>query len=317
MSLFHLRTAVAPALLLGTSFTAGAAYDVTAIDGASIVEINTIGTVTQGHIASFVIDATTVSGDVHCGDRNLHSAFGRQRIFIDLPQDPVTGRFKINNNLSMQVTSRVPTDIWGSGGAVTSVCDMETSIDVFPASYLGAAFPITLDFYLDRETIDGVITIPAMQLGGYSRRFDLADPGNYKPAKYTIPIKLTGGKITIPAYCNAYPNAIELDHGMLSSDNTYDTAFADLTYTCAAPVNTTVTINYQENATGDLDLLHTDGSVGASSKLTISDTSSGLQGKEISTHIDGSKTFRITSELTKLSGEGTIQGSAWIIAYLD
>ncbi|WP_442801609.1 hypothetical protein [Serratia rubidaea] len=42
-----------------------------------------------------------------------------------------------------------------------------------------------------------------------------------------------------------------------------------------------------------------------------------MQGKEISTHIDASKTFRITSELTKLSGEGTIQGSAWIIAYLD
>lgn len=318
MSLFHLRAAVAPALLLGASFTAGAVgYDVTAIDAASTVEINTVGTVTQGHIASFVIDAATVSGDVHCGDRNLHSSLGKQRIFIDLPQDPVTGRFKINNNLSVQVTSLVSIGYWGTGGGITGVCDMETSIDVFPASFLSAAFPITLDFYLDRETIDGVITIPAMQLGGFSRRFDTVDPGNYKPEKYTIPIKLTGGKITIPAYCNAYPNAIELDHGMLSSDNTYDTAFADLTYTCASPVNTTVTINYQENATGDLDLLHTDGSVGASSKLTISDTSNGLQGKEISTHIDGSKTFRITSELTKLSGEGTIQGSAWIIAYLD
>lgn len=315
MSLFHLRAAVAPALLLGASFTAGAAYDVTAVNAASNVTIDVAGTASKGLVASFVIEAATVSGDVNCGDRNIHSAYGRHRLFFDLPQDLVTGRFKINENLSMQVTSSVSTDKWVQNGMLTACSS--GSAQTAPASNLLAAFPITLDFYLDRETIDGSVTIPAMELGGYSRRFDLAEPGNYKPAKYTIPIKLTGGQITIPAYCNAYPNAIELDHGMLSSDNTYDTAFADLTYTCVAPVNTTVTINHQKNTDGDLDLLHTDGSVGASSKLTISDTSSGLQGKEISTHIDGSKTFRITSELTKLSGEGTIQGSAWIIAYLD
>ncbi|AVJ19309.1 hypothetical protein CLM71_20300 [Serratia sp. MYb239] len=315
MPLFNPRAAVAHALLLGASFTAGAAYDVTAIDAASNVTIDTTGDVTLGHIASFAIDATTVTGTVHCGDRNLHNAFGRQRIFIDLPQDSATGRFKINNNLSVEVSSTVPTSNWGDG--LTTVCDLNSPNDAYPASSLTNAFPIKLDFYLDRETIDGVITIPAFQLGGYSRRFDTTEPGNYKPAKYTIPINLTGGQITIPAYCNTYPNAIELDHGMLSSDNTYDKAFAELTYTCLNPVNTTITINYQENADGDLNLFHTDGSVGASSKLTISDTSSGLQGKEISTNIDTSKTFRITSELSNLSGEGTIKGTAWIIAYLD
>ncbi|VEI65290.1 hypothetical protein [Serratia rubidaea] len=317
MTWFNLRAAIAHALLFGASFTACAAgYDVTALTAESRVTIDTTGTSSLGLIASYTINEATVTGDVDCGARNLHNGLGKERIFIDLPRDIVTGRFKINNNLSVDVESAVPTDQWGKGGA-TTVCDEDYPVATAPASYLLAAFPIKLNFYLERETIDGVITIPSMQLGGYSRRFDTVAPGNYKPAKYTIPIHLLGGNITIPARCNVYPNAIELDHGVLTSNDTYDRTFADLTYTCLAPVNTTITINYQENATGDLNLTHTDGTIGASSKLTISDPSNGQQGKEISTRIDASKTFRITSELSNLSGTGNIQGSAWIIAYLD
>ena len=317
MTLLNLRAAVAHALLFGASFAAcSAGYDVTALTAESRVTIDTTGTSNLGLIASYTIDQSTVTGDVDCGARNLHNSTGRERIFFDLPQDIVTGRFKINKNLSVEVESAVSTDRWGNGGA-TTVCDGEYPVATAPASYLLAAFPIKLNFYLERETIDGVITIPSMQLGGYSRRFDTVEPGNYKPAKYTIPIHLLGGNITIPARCNVYPNAIELDHGVLTPNDTYDRTFADLTYTCSTPVNTTITINYQENATGDLSLTHTDGTIGASSKLTISDPSDGQQGKEISTRIDASKTFRITSELSNLSGTGNIQGSAWIIAYLD
>lgn len=317
MPLFNLRAAVAHALLLGASFTAAAAgYDVTSLNAGSYVTINTTGSVNSGHIATFTIDKSTVTGDVYCGERNLPPSLVKQRLFFNLPQDPATGRFKINRNLSIAVKSTVPTDKWLTGGLATN-CGEDTSTDVLPAEYLNNAFPIQLEFYLDKATIDGVITIPSMDLGGYSRRFDTVDPGNYKPAKYSIPIRLLGGNITVPSRCNAYPDAIELDHGMLSSDITTDIAFTDLTYTCSTPVNTTITINHQENATGDLNLTHTDGSIGAVSKLTISDTSSGLQGREISTNIDTSKTFRITSELSNLSGEGTIKGTAWIIAYLD
>lgn len=318
MTLLNLRAAVAHALLFGASFTACAAgYDVTALTAESRVTIDTTGTSNLGLIASYTIDQSTVTGDVDCGDRNLHNATVKERIFLDLPQDIVTGRFKINKNLSVEVDSSVPSDRWGRGKGAATVCDMDYPVATAPASYLLAAFPIKLNFYLERETIDGVITIPSMQLGGYSRRFDTVEPGNYKPAKYTIPIHLLGGNITIPARCNVYPNAIELDHGVLTPNDTYDRTFADLTYTCSTPVNTTITINYQENATGDLSLTHTDGTIGASSKLTISDPSDGQQGKEISTRIDASKTFRITSELSNLSGTGNIQGSAWIIAYLD
>lgn len=297
----------------------GLAYQVESEYGGAAFTLNVAeGSASVGRVGEFVVEESTVSGRVKC---NYTSSGGTKimyhRSFIDLPWDASVGRYRINKNLSMSYSSAVVSDAaWSSDSIATNyVCGGRGATNA-QSKTLANAFPITLTFYLDKRPIDNLITVPAMALGGYARAFETVTPGG-RPAIYTIPYQLQGGTIRVPTVCEASSGAIQIDHGTLASDLKSHIASQQLTYSCSTPIKASIEISYQENANGLLDLKDSTGVVRAQTRLTVMDNETRQKGKEISTEINQVKSYTVSSELSNITGEGAISGSAWIIALMD
>jgi hypothetical protein len=306
-------------VLMGLAVWSGEslAYKVESEYGGASFALNVAGMASVGKIGEFVIESSTVSGRVKCNYSTIPSVMMYHRSFIDLPWDASIGRYRVNRNLSMSYSSgAVPDTSWDSASNVSDwVCGVRGTTNVFSTA-LTNAFPITLTFYLDNRPIDNLITVPAMVLGGYARAFESATPAG-RPAIYTIPYNLQGGTIMVPAVCEASSGSIHIDHGTLASDVPSHIATQQLTYTCSTPIKAHIEISYQENANGLLDLKDSTGAVRAQTRLTIMDNETRQKGKEIATEINQVNSYTVSSELSNITGEGAIQGSAWIIALMD
>ncbi|CAI1663599.1 hypothetical protein [Serratia fonticola] len=299
----------------------GLAYQPTSRTSTADFTLNVVSEGTSvNEIGTFVVEASTVSGAVNCNYVEPASgSYNRMyhRSYIDLPWDPAVNRYRINKNLSMTYLSADVSDsVWNMGRDFASSYKCGNNFVTQQASGFTAAFPITLTFYLDRRPIDNIIPIPRISLGGYVRVFDTAAPVG-RPTNYTVPYNLLGGTIVVPAVCVASALALELDHGAVTSDTISHIASQQLTYTCDNPISAKIEISYQENANGLLDLKDNKGVAKAQSRLTIMDNETGKKGREISTHITRIKTYTVSSELNNITGEGSIKGSAWIIALMD
>ncbi|WP_447888042.1 hypothetical protein [Serratia fonticola] len=297
----------------------GMAYLVESEYGGATFTLNVPeGSASVGRVGEFVVEASTVKGRVKCNySFSDRTRMMYHRSFINLPWDASVGRYRINKNLSMSYSSgSVPDTTWGAASNVSEwVCGVRGATNAYSES-LANAFPITLTFYLDKRPIDNLITVPAMVLGGYVRMFEEAAPVG-QPALYTIPFNLQGGTIMVPAICEASSSTIQIDHGTLASDLKSHIATQQLTYSCSTPIKASIEISYQENANGLLDLKDSTGVVRAQTKLTVMDNETRQKGKEISTEINQVKSYTVSSELSNITGEGAIQGSAWIIALMD
>lgn len=297
----------------------GLAYQVESEYGGATFTLNVPeGSASVGRVGEFVVEESTVSGRVKC---NYTSAGGTKtmyhRSFINLPWDASVGRYRINKNLSMSYSSGgVPDTIWGSASNVSDwVCGSRGTTNAQSRTLVNA-FPITLTFYLDKRPIDNLIAVPAMVLGGYVRAFEETAPAG-QPAIYTIPYQLQGGTIMVPAVCEASATTLQIDHGILAADLKSHIATQQLTYSCSTPIKASIEISYQENANGLLDLKDSTGAVRAQTRLTVMDNETRQQGKEITTQINQVKSYTVSSELSNITGEGAISGSAWIIALMD
>jgi hypothetical protein len=294
-----------------------AGYNVTAKTALSMVRINAITQVNTGLIATFSINASTVQGEVYCGAGDLHSDLAWHYVLIDLPRDPDNvGYYRINDNLSVSgMAMRTPVGTWLniSSGVCSNYGGIQPSFQ--PANTLTNAFPITLDFYVKKRPIDNLITFPQMPLGGYIRSF--GGPSGVISKTYAIPIFLAGGAIQLPSTCTANPTALTLDHGTVSAGSTFHRTSSTITYTCDSPVKATFSLAYEADGNGALPLKDSAGKTGAVSKLTISDPQTGAVGRRIEASIQTSKTFMVSSELSNITGNGQLTGSAWLIAIQD
>lgn len=290
-------------------------YNVTAINAISRVTISSKAEVSSGLISTYVINSSTVSGTVSCGAANLPPDKAWHYTLIDLPREPGNSeRYRINDNLSVSATTAN-----GSLGQWINVsgggCSDWWGTSSEDASYFTVAFPITFSFYLKRRPIDNMITFPSMPLGGYIRSF--GSPRGLNERIYTIPFYLQGGTIQLPNTCQLNPTALTLDHGTLSADSVSHRTSAPVTYTCDSPVKATFSLSYEADGNGDLPLKNTAGKTGAVSKLTITDPDTGASGRSIEAAIGTSKTFTVSSELSKITESGQLSGSAWLIAIQD
>ncbi|GKX62857.1 hypothetical protein SOASR032_14260 [Pragia fontium] len=305
-------------LLIGLmgSRPAAAAYNVLAGTAKSVVTISGNAKVDTGLITTFVINSNTVSGDVKCGAQNLPPNTVNHYTHIDLPMDYNLNRFRINENLSMSATTtskNSPVNAWSYESSV--VCSNRGGTDKPPASDMMNAYPITLSFYVKHRPIDNLITFPAMPLGGYIRAFG-AKIGVTGKA-YAIPILLAGGTISLPTSCRAFPNSLTIDHGTVPRGLSAHRMSTPITYACDTPVKATFTLSYEADRNGALTLKDTSGTVGAVSKLTITDPDTLASGRSIHAEIQRFKTFTVSSELSQITGNGAISGSAWLIATHD
>lgn len=290
-------------------------YTVTATTAISRITISGLAGVGTGLISQYVVRGSTISGQVYCGAANLPQEQAWHYTLIDLPKEPnVAGHYRINENLSVSVT----TDNNSAGKWVNQsagVCSSWFNPEYTDASGFSISFPITLSFYIKRRPIDNLITFPSMPLGGYIRTFG-RPLGPYKGV-YTVPFYLQGGTIQLPNRCQVNPTALTLDHGMLSADSATHRTSAPITYTCDSPVKATFSLSYEADGNGALPLKDTAGKTGAVSKLTITDPETGASGRSIEAAIGTSKTFTVSSELSKITGSGQLSGSAWLIALQD
>ncbi|OCJ36652.1 hypothetical protein A6U95_03060 [Serratia sp. 14-2641] len=289
-------------------------YNVVAVSAISRVTISGKTEVSTGLVSKYVIDSSTVSGTVSCGAANLPSAQAWHYTLIDLPKEPENAeRHRINENLSISATA----DNNSHGKWVNKNAQYCASDGILNenASGFTAAFPITLSFYIKRRPIDNLITFPSMPLGGYIRSF--GNPRGLNERIYTIPFYLQGGTIQLPNTCQVNPTALTLDHGTLSADSVSHRTSAPITYTCDSPVRATFSLSYEADGNGALPLKDTAGKTGAVSKLTITDPDTGASGRSIEAAIGTSKTFTVSSELSKITGSGQLSGSAWLIAIQD
>lgn len=302
-------------LLIGLMgmFPAFADYNVTSINAISRVTISSKAEVSSGLISTYVINSGTVSGKVSCGAANLPSSKAWHYTLIDLPKEPnIAGRYRVNENLSVSATA----DNNSLGRWVNKEALYCASGNIQEdASGFTVAFPITLSFYIKRRPIDNVITFPSMPLGGYIRSF--GSPMGLNERIYTIPFYLQGGMIQLPNTCKVNPTALTLDHGTLPADSVSHRTSAPITYTCDSLVKATFSLSYEADGNGDLPLKDTAGKTGAVSKLTITDPETGASGRSIKATIGKSKTFTVSSELSKITGSGQLSGSAWLIAIQD
>lgn len=304
-------------LLIGlmSMVPAFADYNVTAINAISRVMISSKAEVSSGLISTYVINSSTVSGTVSCGPANLPPDMTWHYTLIDLPREPGNSElYRINDNLSVSATAAN-----GSLGqwinATGAACSDWWGTISEDASKFTAAFPITLSFYIKRRPIDNVITFPSMPLGGYIRSF--GSPMGVNEKLYTIPFYLLGGTIQLPNECRVTPAALTLDHGTLPADSVSHRTSAPITYSCDSPVKATFSLSYEADGNGALPLKDTAGKTGAISKLTITDPDTGASGRSIEATIATSKTFTVSSELSKITGSGQLSGSAWLIALQD
>ncbi|WP_144413095.1 hypothetical protein [Pragia fontium] len=305
-------------LLIGLmgSRPAAAAYNVLAGTAKSVVTISGETNVDSGLITTFAISSDTVSGTVKCGAKNLSPDAINHYTHIDLPMDYRIGRFRINENLSMSATTTTahsPVNSWSHQRSV--VCSNQGLEHEPDAQDMSNAYPITLSFYVKHRPIDNLITFPAMPLGGYIRAFG-AKIGVTEKA-YAIPIILAGGTISLKTACRAFPNSLTIDHGMVPRGLSAHRMSTPITYACDTPVKATFTLSYEADRNGALPLKDTSGTVGAVSKLTITDPDTLASGRSIHAEIQRFKTFTVSSELSQITGNGAISGSAWLIATHD
>lgn len=291
-----------------------ALYNATSIDAISRVTISGKSETDSGLVTRFVVSSSTVSGQVYCGAANLPAYKAWHYTQIDLPREPGdNSRYRINDNLSLSATANN-----GSLGTwineFAGVCSDSYGGDQ-NASEMVVAFPITLSFYVKKRPIDNLITFPQMPLGGYVRSFG-GTSGAYDKI-YAIPIVLVGGSIQLPSTCRVNPVALMLDHGVVSAGSTSHRTSSDITYTCDTPVKATLSLAYEADGNGELPLKDASGGTGAVSKLTITDLQTGASGRSIESSIETAKTFRVSSELTKITRSGALKGSAWLIALQD
>ncbi|MFV8904194.1 hypothetical protein ABQ333_02895 [Serratia fonticola] len=288
-------------------------YNVIGISAISMVKISGKAQANTGLISTYVIDSPTVSGKVSCGDADLPPERAWHYTLIDLPKEPNTaGRYWINENLSLSATvSNNSLGKWINKAAIfCSIGNIKED-----ASGFDVAFPITLSFYLKRRPIDNLISFPSMSLGGYIRSF--GSPMGLNERIYTIPFYLLGGTIQLSNTCKVNPAALTLDHGTLSADSVSHRTSTPITYSCDSPVKATFSLSYEADGNGALPLKDTAGKTGAVSKLTITDPETGASGRSIEAAIKTSKTFTVSSELSKITGSGQLSGSAWLIALQD
>lgn len=302
-------------LLIGLMVVAPAVANsksVTAIDAISRVTISGRAEVSTGLISTFVINSSTVSGYVSCGTTNFDTNEAWHYTLIDLPKEPEdAGHYRINENLSISATA-ANNSLGKWQNIEAAYCATK---GVSPANYLTVAFPITLSFYIKHRPIDNLISFPSMPLGGYIRSF--GSPMGLNERLYTIPFHLQGGTIQLPNSCQVNPAALTLDHGTLSADSVSHRTSAPITYTCDSPVKATFSLSYEADGNGALPLKDTAGKIGAVSKLTITDPETGATGRSIKAAIGTSKTFTVSSELSNITGNGQLSGSAWLIALQD
>jgi hypothetical protein len=290
-------------------------YTVTAIDAISRVTISSQAGGGTGLISQYVVQSSTISGTVSCGPADLPYQKAWHYTLIDLPKEPnVAGHYRINENLSVSVTAaNNSVGKWVSQEA--GVCSNSWNDKFVDASKFSISFPITLYFYIKRRPIDNLITFPAMPLGGYIRRF--GSPQGPIKGVYTVPFQLQGGTIQLSSACQVNPTALTLDHGTLSAGSVAHRTSTPITYTCDSPVKATFSLSYDVDRNGDLPLKDTAGKTGAVSKLTITDPETGASGRSIEAAIETSKTFTVSSELSNITGNGQLSGSAWLIALQD
>ncbi|MBP1036116.1 hypothetical protein J8631_11165 [Serratia fonticola] len=290
-------------------------YNATAIDAISRVTISGKAEVSSGLITRFVINGYTVTGRVSCGAANLPASKAWHYTLIDLPREPGNyERYRINDNLSLSATTaNYSLGEWRNVSA--GGCSDEWGNSSADAWQLIVAFPITLSFYIKRRPIDNLITFPSMPLGGYIRSF--GSPIGVNERRYAIPFYLQGGTIQLLNTCQVNPAALTLDHGTLSADSVSHRTSAPITYTCDSPVKATFSLSYDADGNGALPLKDTAGKTGAVTKLTITDPETGATGRSIEAAIGTSKTFTVSSELSKITGTGQLSGSAWLIALQD
>ncbi|WP_199063182.1 hypothetical protein [Serratia sp. ASV30] len=289
-------------------------YNVTSINAISLVTISGKAEVSSGLISTYIVYKSTVSGKVSCGAANVPSEQAWHYTRIDLPREPDNPeRYRINANLSVSVTAA--NDSVGQWVNETAVMcsDWLSGNSTENASSFAVSFPITLSFYIKRRPIDNMITFPSMPLGGYIRSFGSPQ----WQGVYTIPFQLKGGTIQLPNACQLNPTALTLNHGTLSADSVSHRTSAPITYTCDSPVKATFSLSYEADGNGALPLKDTAGKTGAISKLTITDPETGASGRSIKATIWKSKTFTVSSELSRITGSGQLSGSAWLIALQD
>ncbi|EAB4021045.1 hypothetical protein SKB45_001375 [Salmonella enterica] len=318
---------LSPLLMIGSLHTASAAdYPVLNISSEAVIDAYVTGKITHGAVYSYRVD-NNITGTVQCPSPSLASENAWHAVTIQLPWSTELNRYVVNENVSaaIRLPSRFPqTETWINYASLT--CNESQAGKQISASQLGNAFPMYIDFYLDKATVDGFVSIPPISLGSYSRIFSDSSSGpTYSVGSIkTIPIRINRLEIQLPASCTVSPQSITIDHGVISARKN-SLASEKLNIQCDKNVN----VEFRLSATDgtitpekhlQLPLRSTiDNKI--PSELYLSNVSGqdlGYQYK-FAAQQDNVINFHINSFISAENNisSGQFSGSAWLVAYIQ
>lgn len=302
-------------------------YPVRNISSEAVIDDNATAKNPSGAVYSYRLD-NSITGDVQCPGPSLPSNNAWHAVTILLPKSSETGRYTVNENVSIGIRLPVKfpeTERWINYASNT--CASSEAGRIMKASLLGNAFPMYIDFYVNKVTADGFISVPPMQLGSYERVFSDSPTGPAYPIGVvnTIPVRIKRLEIQLPGACTITPQSISLDHGVIAARKN-SVAQETIGILC----NRDVSIEFKLSAVNgiissarhlQLPLSASDSNHQVASELYLSDLSGADLGylHTFSARQNESRQFQIKSSISaeNNTSSGQFSGSAWLVAYIQ
>ncbi|MEQ4672508.1 adhesin [Providencia manganoxydans] len=282
----------------------------------------------------------TGSGTVDClgrvwgdNDTNISQWNAGHRLFIYAPSAGVRidgwPAYHINSNLVVTVDSFIENWIYRISGACGNATPGMTA-DI--TNFRHGIFPITLKFYVKTKIIDGQLSVPAMDLGGYVQAFmalaTTPPPEMSWPiGETTVPIRIAASQLNItPSACKTMtstglPGTVNLRHGQLNTLNYDSVVTEEVSYDCQFSIPTKVKLRL-DYATDDdpqkrLPMTSSENNKIYSDLSMTTDEIGNKPVKELEVDIKDFKNIKITSHIQGSNAvAGDYKGSAWLIATL-
>ncbi|EAA4085071.1 hypothetical protein DO628_24765 [Salmonella enterica subsp. salamae] len=316
-----------PSLLTGGIYSAFATdYPVQNISSEVVIDAYVTGKNTHDAVYSYRVD-NTITGTVQCPSPSLASEDAWHAVTIQLPWSTKLNRYVVNENVSVAIRlpSKFPqTETWINYASLT--CNESQAGKQIPAAQLGNAFPMYIDFYLDKATVDGFVSIPPISLGSYSRIFSDSSSGpTYSVGVIkTIPIRINRLEVQLPASCTISPQSITLDHGIISAHKN-SLVREKLSIQCDKNVNVEFRLSATEGTVTPEKHLQFPLSYTGTNKIPSELYLSNVAGQDLgyqykfAAQQDNAINFHINSFISAENtiSSGQFSGSAWMIAYIQ
>lgn len=247
--------------------------------------------------------------------------------------------YPISNHLMMTIEAKSSTATLVWKNIKEYICAEGVDRDYYVHA-INSLYPIQFRFYVKATIDNNNISVPSMDLGGYSVVFLTNNNSSgslpdfiTRPTDVSIPFKLVGGnKIELPSSCSTTTSTgqattLNLRHGQLNSKKYDSLVKENIIYNCLFSKRTLVNLKLEYDADSDdsqklLPLVNTkNNNQKIYTKLQLIDESTGKtsdKDNRLKVEIDQYKTITVTSHL---QGEnavaGDYQGSAWLIATFD